>query len=340
MQTFAAFIERTLRRSGVPLSVVITAMLFAVVAVAGQARTPWGDPDLQGIYTSDDFTGVPLERPKEFGERQILTDEEYAKRVEQAAKQSQADSEEIVVPGAPATAQGAAGAGGGGAGTGPPSHWSERGKPQRQASLIVDPPDGRIPFVSEEARTRAAAAEFRASTRNTGFKGPEDLDMWDRCITRRLPRAMLPNGEGVTFQFIQTPGYVAIVYEMIHETRIIPLDGRPHLSSHIHEYFGDSRGHWDGATLVVDVTNFNDKTKYQGSGPGMHLTERFTRIGPGTLRYQFTVEDPTTFTRPWTATLNLTPKPELIEYACHEGNYAMTNILSGSRADEKAAGVK
>jgi hypothetical protein len=146
---------------------------------------------------------------------------------------------------------------------------------------------------------------------------------------------MLPGAEVSTVQFIQAPGYVAIVYEMIHETRIIPLDGRPHETPRIRSYFGDSRGHWEGDTLVVDVTNFTNMTQYQGSGADMRLTERFTWIGPGTLRYDFTVDDPTTFSKPWTARLNLTSTSRLFEYACHEGNYSMSNMLSGSRADEK-----
>ena len=151
---------------------------------------------------------------------------------------------------------------------------------------------------------------------------------------------LVPSGEPGAVRLLQAPGFVAITSEVIHETRIIPLDGRAHASPEIRQYLGDSRGHWEGETLVVETTNFNGKRQIQGSGPDMRLTERFSRTGPDTLRYEFTLDDPATYTRPWTVRLELAPRSQLLEYACHEGNYSVANMLSGSRADEKRAADK
>ena len=148
---------------------------------------------------------------------------------------------------------------------------------------------------------------------------------------------MFPTIYNNNIQIVQTPGYVTITHEMIHDTRIIPLDGRPHVSPKIRQYMGDPRGHWEGSTLVVDVTNFTDKTNYRGSGATLHLIERFTRVGPDAIRYEVTVDDPQTFTKPWTAALDLTAQSQLFEYACHEGNYGLSNILSAARAEEREA---
>jgi hypothetical protein len=204
---------------------------------------------------------------------------------------------------------------------------------------VIDPPDGRIPFLDAAARQRAAMA---VNARTSGMRppdGPESLDLYDRCITRGLPHVIFPTIYNNTSQIVQGPGYVTIRYEMIHEARIIPLDGRSQLSPAIRQYFGDSRGHWDGDTLVVDVTNFPRNTiNYRGAGPALRLTERFRRVAPDTVRYEVTVADPTAFSRPWTAALSLRADPRQVqvpEYACHEGNYAMRNILSGARAGER-----
>jgi hypothetical protein len=317
-------------------SVVIAAASLGA-AGAGQSQkwvaphTAWGDPDIAGIYTTDDELGVPFERPVEFGTRQLVTDEEFARRQAQASRQDDADREEFVAP-RPTTAGGPVAGG-----TGPPGHWLERGKPSRRTSLIIDPPDGRIPYISTEARQRGVRAAAR-TPEGIPFEKPEDLDLYDRCITRGFPHVVFPTIYNNTSQIVQGPGYVAIRYEMIHDARVIRLGGSPHLSPNVRLYFGDSVGHWDGDTLVADVTNFNGKISYRGAGPNLHVTERFTRIGPATVHYELTVEDPSAFSRPWTAAMNLTRDPrqlQVYEYACHEGNYAMTNILSGARASER-----
>jgi hypothetical protein len=313
----------------------------AVASLAGQApakswtapKTAWGDPDISGLFTTDDELGVPFERPVQFGDRQVVTAEEFAQRQGQAERQEEADREAFVAP--RTTVEGGPAAGG----TGPPAHWIERGKPSRRTSLIIDPPDGRIPFVNGEARLRAAAASARTPERPS-FNGPEDLDRYDRCITRGFPHVIFPTIYDNTSQIVQGPGYVSIRYEMIHDARVIPLDNRPHLSPAIRSYFGDSRGHWEGDTLVVDVTNFSKDAGYRGATMNLHVVERFKRIDANTVHYELTVEDPTTFSRPWTASLDLKKDPRQVqvpEYACHEGNYAMFNILSGSRAQERAA---
>jgi hypothetical protein len=293
------------------------------VSRATSGRTPWGDPDLQGIYSGDDFRGVPFERPVVLGEREFLTDEEYAKRVQELEKQLQEDQAPTITNRKT-----------GDLGQGNLQYWNERGKPQRQASLVVDPPDGRIPYRDG----KRPSAKPVGSMRGTPINSPEDLALLERCIVGSI--VPVPAGEHSPVRLLQAPGLVAITYEVIHETRIIPLDGRPHVSPEIRNYLGDSRGHWDGETLVVDTTNFNGKRQIQGSGPDMHLTERYTRTGPDTLRYEFTMEDPVTYTRPWTVRMELTPRSQLLEYACHEGNYSVANMLSGSRADEKRAAEK
>jgi hypothetical protein len=287
-------------------------------------RTPWGDPDLEGVYQSDDFRGVPFERPVELGERKYLTDEEYAKRVQDWQKQVQDDQAPTFI--SPKT---------GDLGQGNLGYWTNRGKPNRQTSVVIDPPDGRIPY-------RDGKRQRTGPPSGTSINSPEDLNFGNRCITGGF--SMFPKGtENNTVRFIQAPGLVAIISEVIHETRLIPLDGRAHASPEIRQYLGDSRGRWDGDTLVVDVTNFNGKLEFRGgpaggvSGPDLRLTERFTRIDADTLRYQATVEDPATYTRPWTVQIELKRTSQQFEYACHEGNYSMANMLSGSRADEKRA---
>jgi hypothetical protein len=294
-------------------------------------RTPWGDPDLQGTFTTDDELGVPFERPAQMGTRELVTDAEFAEREAQAKRQAATDAEEFVAPRT---------GGRGGDGTGPPGHWLERGRPSRRTSIVIDPPDGRIPYLNDAARQRAASAVNARTTGNRPFDGPDALDLYDRCITRGLPHVIFPTIYNNTSQIVQGPGYLAIRYEMIHDTRVIPIDSGPHVSSTIRQYFGDSRGHWEGDTLVVDVTNFpTNMINYRGAGGGLRLTERFRRVADQIVRYEVTVADPTTFSKPWTAALSLRNDPHLpdvFEYACHEGNYAMRNILSAARAAEKA----
>jgi hypothetical protein len=222
----------------------------------------------------------------------------------------------------------------------------------RRTSIIVDPSDGKIPPFTPEAlrkmSTRASAtgpegaryepagvpAPSAAAVR--GPSGPEDLALRIRCISRDLP--MIPTPNNNFLQIVQGAGYVAISQEMMHEVRLIPLDGKPHVNSNIRGYMGDSRGHWEGDTLVIDTTNFIGKSNFYGADENMHLTERLTRIDAGTISYRFTVDDPTAFTRPWSGELSMRKTEEGVEeYACHEGNYSMTNILAGARAAEKTA---
>jgi hypothetical protein len=299
-------------------------------------RTPWGDPDIQGIWPGN--MGVPMQRPVDFGERSTLTDEEFARKEAQARAQAEADAREFDAPGTPI-------------GVGPPSHWTERGKPTRQASLIVDPENGRLPALTPEAEKRRREAnggrglpgEWRGDAAS-----PEDLNIYYRCITRGLLGSIIPVVYGNGNEIIQGPGYVLLRQEMIHESRVIPLDGSPHPSPSIRSYMGDSRGHWEGSTLVVETTNFTDKVAIGSNGagypgdPGYHsealrVIEHFTRIDANTLQYEATIDDPKTWVRPWTISMPLVRDPgyQLFEYACHEGNYAMSNILSGARAAEK-----
>jgi len=298
-------------------------------------RTPWGEPDLQGVWTSQPELGVPFERPAEFGTRELLTDEEFAERVAQAERQRQIDNADFD----PATAD-TSRAGQVGSATSPPPSWLERGGPSRRTSLVVDPPNGRIPPTSPAGLRRLQAAG-RGALDNGPFDGPENMGLYQRCITRGVPNAIFPAIYNANTRIVQGPGVVAVTYEMIHETRLIPTTAPPHLPPHLRPYLGDSRGRWEGDTLVVDVTNFNPKDDYRGSGAGLHLIERYRRTPDGGLRYEVTVEDPDTWARPWTAALNLRPQPAgLFEYACHEGNYAMTNMLTASRAAEaRAAGA-
>ncbi len=196
---------------------------------------------------------------------------------------------------------------------------------------MVDPPDGRVPPLTPDGQTRATARSAR------GYDSWEDRSLWERCITRGLP--MVPGPYNNNYQILQTPGYVVILHEMIHDARIIPLDGRPHVGQNVRQWFGDSRGRWEGATLVVETTNFSDKWSYRGSTEKLRLIERFTRMDNGTVKYEFTIDDPATFTKKWTAVIPMASTDELIyEYACHEGNYGMVNLLSGARVQEKTAG--
>ena len=295
-------------------------------------RTPWGDPDLQGDWTSQSELGVPFERPAEFGTRQELSDEEFSKAADRLRTERERDNAEFDLETADRSNAGAVGSA-----TSPPPHWLERGNPSRRTSMVIDPQDGRVPAITPEARARMQR-QVRGSFGNGPFNGPTDFTLYDRCITRGIPGSMFPAVYNANTRIVQGPGFVAITYEMIHETRIIPVDGRDHIASSIRQYHGDSRGRWEGDTLVVDVGNFNDTVNYRGAGKNLHLVERFTRVGQNDLRYEVTVDDATTFAKPWTAALNLKTQPEqMFEYACHEGNHAMSNMLSAARAAEKAA---
>jgi len=280
-------------------------------------RTPDGQPDLQGFWNNTTLT--PLERPSELVGKQVLTEQEaveYQRRV-----QEQAD----------ATPPGVLGRALGG-------YWFERGEvvAGRRSSLIVDPPDGRIPPLTPAAQKLAAA---RAQERSLHpADGPEDRSLQERCLLwGGAGPPMLPTAYNSNYQIVQSRGYVMIFVEMIHDARIIPLDGRPHLEPDIRLWLGDSRGHWEGNTLVVDTTNFTNKTAFRGSSENLHLVERFTRVDPDTIRYEFTVDDPATFTKPWTAEIPMRKvSGPIYEYACNEGNYSLGDILKGARAEEKS----
>jgi hypothetical protein len=290
-------------------------------------KTPWGDPDLRGVYTNNDESGIPFERPAEFdGKRlQDVTEAELddlrAERAEQALERAP------TLGGAP--------------GVHNPVHWFENFNAQNsRAWLIVDPPDGHIPPQTPEGQRRAAAAAARPNVYNTGSDSYEERGLYDRCITRGIPGSMMPAIYGNAYQILQGPGWVGIVYEMIHETRLIPLDGRPHINGSIKALMGDPRGHFDGGTLVVETTNFDSRSAYRGATTGLKLIERFARVAPDVVEWSVTVDDPHTWTRPWTFAMNLSRKDDSqrpFEYACHEGNYGLRNILSAARADEQKA---
>jgi hypothetical protein len=292
-------------------------------------KTPWGEPDLQGVWSTAAELGVPFERNAALGDRQLLTDEEFAQRQKQTASQLASDNAEFNIETADTANAGAVGSA-----TSPPPHWLERSETSRRTSLVIDPSDGRIPPMTDDARRRQAAAP--AGGGNGPFDGPEQTGMYVRCIARGVPTSVFPAVYNANTRIAQGPGYVAVTYEMIHDTRIIPTDGRPHLPSTIRQLFGDSRAHWDGDTLVVDVTNFTNRLPYRGSTEALHLTERYRRMDRDLVRYEVTVEDPNTWARPWTAALDMKRQAGgMFEYACHEGNYALRNILTGSRAADK-----
>ena len=285
-------------------------------------ETPWGEPDLQGVWTGNAAHGIPLERPLDLTTLENLTPAEAAARRE-----------------------------GGTLGSiwGYEREWRDttlgydKNAPSTQVAMIVDPADGRLPAMTAAGeRTAEAAARARALYTENRSAGPEDLTPYVRCISRGLPGMMMPSIYNNGLQIVQGPGFVAIQKEMIHETRVIPTEKRAPLGDKLKTYLGDPQGHWDGNTLIVETKNFNGKTNYRGSGSEMTLTERFTRTATNRLEYRFTVDDQTMWTQPWTGmfTFNLdNDQYDLVEYACHEGNYGMTNILSGARAlDRERAG--
>jgi hypothetical protein len=302
-------------------------------------RTPWGDPDLQGKWPSTHMVGVPLQRDERFGTRNSLTDQEFEQRRAQFSRQQQLDLADFELEDAASTPGGTVGGP-----VSPPPHWLERGEPQRQASLIVDPPNGRMPPLTAEAERRQAALRAAREARGPA-DSYTDRSLYDRCITRGIAGSVLPVIYNNGNEIVQAPGYVAIRNEMIHETRVIPLDGRAHLSPAIELWMGDSRGRWEGNTLVVETTNLTDRTGIGLNGGGMRhsaalkVTERLTRIDAETMDYEITIDDAKTWTDTWTMRFPLQRDDSygMYEYACHEGNYAMVNILSGARAEERAA---
>ena len=283
-------------------------------------KTPDGQPDLQGYWTSATYT--PLERPAELKDKAFFSEQEAADyaRLRNEALNDQA-SDDIHYDN---------------------SIWQsekgQKGLSSLRTSLIVDPPDGRIPPLTTEAQSRQA--EIAAARRAAGgaYDSVQNRPLAERCIIwPHEGPPMLPVGYNSNLQFVQGPGYVVVIQEMIHNTRVIPLDGRPHIAAAIRQYSGDSRGRWEGNTLVVETTNFTGRTQFQRSTAALKVTERFTPIDPQTIEYQFTVEDPATWARPWTAEYPMSRTSDPIyEYACHEGNYGMANILRAQREAEKA----
>ena len=276
-------------------------------------RTPWGEPDLQGVWTGNSAHSIPLERPLDAAEVDALTPQEAEARRERGTLGSIWGYER---------------------------EWRDttlgyvKTAPSTQVAMVIDPPDGRIPPLT----AAAARGTFRAGRRPAG--GPEDLSLFVRCITRGVPGMMMPSIYNNGLQIVQGPGHVAIQKEMIHETRVIATEPRPALGPNVTSWLGDPHGRWEGDTLVVETTHFNGRAPYRGSSENLTLVERFTRLGPTTLEYQFTLDDPTVWTRPWTGMFRFDKDDdqyELVEYACHEGNYGMTNILSGARAIEQRA---
>jgi hypothetical protein len=350
------------------LRIVSGAAVLAVVALAstvvssqGQSapapysppKTPWGDPDLQGIWPGTDMVGVPFERPEQFGTRLFLTDAELKQREQQAEKQQELDVLDFDLQKPPDEIVALGDVGGV---TSPPPHWLERGVPSRQSSLIVQPANGRMPAMTPEgtARQKTAGGTY---VKQTGFNSASELGPYDRCISRGVVGSMMPVVYNNGNEIVQAPGLVAFRNEMIHEVRVIPLDpstgsgspraqsrgeGRENLPGAMKSYMGSSRGHFEGNALVVRTTNLNGKTGMQGNGmmlipsDSIVIEERFTPVSANVLQYEVTIDDPKTWTAPWKASFPLKRDQDyqMFEYACHEGNYAMRNTLSASRADE------
>ena len=286
------------------------------------ARTPDGQPDLQGIWSLATIT--PMERPNELAGKEFFTEKEaiaYEADVRQRNNMDRRDG----------TAEADVG-------RAYNDFWWDRGTKvvkTKRTSLVIDPNDGKIPPLTAAARERQT--ERAAANRGREFDGPENRPLAERCIIwGSTGPPMLPTAYNNNIQIVQSPGYVTILVEMIHDVRIVPLDGRAALPANIRQLKGDSRGRWEGDTLVVETTNMTNRTAFRGASENMRVTERFRRLDADTLLYQFTINDPETFTKPWTAEIPLTKSEEpLFEYACHEGNYAMSGGLNGARAQEK-----
>jgi hypothetical protein len=298
---------------------VVLAIALMVSHLHGQTwvmpRTPWGDPDLQGNWTSVDMLGVPLQRPVELGERSAFSDEEFANVAHRQRAGTQND--DILIFGDST------------------SHWYDNGRPQRQTSLIVDPPNGRFPSLTAEGAKKLAS---RPSEDRGPMAGPEDATLLARCVSRGPWSSMLPLGSNNANQILQAPGLVVIRNELVHETRVVPVDGRPHVGADVRSYMGDSRGRWQGNTLVVETTNFNNKDTFSLMSQDARLIERLTRIDATTLGYEATVDDPHIWTRPFTVALPLRQDPSyaVYEYACHEGNHLnMRSMLTAARLEDR-----
>ena len=328
----------TSRRVGILLVVIAVGVVAPPPASAqGQGsswtvpRTADGQPDLQGLWANNSAT--PLERPEQLAGKAVLSDEELAeltqrvsefreseqagdllgdRLIQQALGNPEFNDFDVITGNYNA-------------------FWLVERHLDNRTSLIVDPPNGRIPALTAEADARASARE--AYGRAHPSDGPEDRNLGDRCLHFAAPR--LSAGYNSYFQILQTANHVAILQEMGHISRVIPLDGRPHVDGDIQLWTGDSRGHWEGDTLVVETTNYSAETRYNGASEGLRLVERFTRVGPDTVQHEVTLNDPATWTEPWTVLLVLkSTQDPIFEYACHEGNYAMPSILGGARLEE------
>jgi hypothetical protein len=328
--------------SAVFVLAVATAVAAQTARTGGVPRTPWGDPDLQGVW--DYWTFTPLERPEEQANKPVLTDAEHADLLRRLSGQAAAADARAPSPGDP--------------GAYSQEVWTERirGTALKQTSIIIEPGDGRIPAMTPAAQQRAAAHKaaggrpVRMRSDGVADDDPEDRGLSERCLLGfSTGPPFQPGGYNNNVQIVQTPGFVLLLLEMNHDARIIPMDGRPHLPSHITTWLGDSRGRWEDNTLVIESTNFTSSVAAFsarigargvefGSAEGLRLTERFTRIDAKTLHYEFTVNDPSTFTRPFTGRLPMNLTDQMIyEYACHEGNYGLQNILRGGRAEDARA---
>ena len=289
------------------------------------ARTPWGDPDLQGEWTTEGEYGVPFERPAQFGTRQFLTEAEYANRIEDVRIRDERDLARVDVLSGKVEGPNA-----------PIPHWREYNTTSRRTSLVIDPPDGRLPPRTSQAKP-VPVQRCGSLQRGEPCDTYEDYGLGVRCIVHGggFPDAMFPAVYNANMRILQSAGVVAITYELIHDTRIIPIDAsqrQDRLSDSIRMYMGDAHGHWEGTTLVVETTNLKANTR--GSSPGLRLIERFNRTGKDSMDYQVTFIDPATWTAPWTAALDMKGRPDdagVFEYACHEGNYGLSHMLSTSR---------
>jgi hypothetical protein len=308
---------------------LLLALLIAVAPLAAQKlpapkRTPDGQPDIQGVWSFATIT--PLERPAELAGKTFFTEKEAADYENAFLQRNNRDRRD-----GPAEAD---------VSRAYNDFWWDSGTkvvPTRRTALIIDPPDGKIPALTPAAQKRAAE---RAETRRLHpADGPENRPLAERCLVwATAGPPILPSAYNNNIRIVQGAGYVAILNEMIHDVRIIPLDNRPHLPQNVRLWMGDSRGRWEGNTLVIDTTNFTDKTNFRGADENLHLIERFTRTGDNLLLYQFTVDNETAFTRSWTAEVPMTKSESpMFEYACHEGNYSLLNVLAGARAEEKGA---
>jgi hypothetical protein len=307
----------------ISLIVVILLVPTGVFAQAKAGRTPDGQPDLQGIWSFATIT--PMERPAELAGKEFFTPKEAADYEKEVRQRNNMDRRDGSAEGDVARAYN--------------DFWWDRGTQvvkTRRTSLVIDPPDGRIPALTAAARERQA--ERQNANRGHEFDGPENRPLQERCIMWvSTGPPMMPTAYNNNIRIVQSPGYVTILVEMIHDVRVIPLDRGPHLPDGVRQWRGDSRGHWEGDMLVVETTNFTGKTAFRGSSEKMRLTERFRRMDADTLLYQYTVDDPASFEKPWTVEIPVTRSgAQIFEYACHEGNYAMGGGLAGARAQEKS----